>query len=129
MLPTPLARDGGTGNRQRGAGSLSRGGGAALTVSLAVDRGYLPTPTASLYGSNQGGASGREGQKKRPSLERLTGGVWIALREWLMGWPIGWTALEPLATDRFLEWCASHGKAWPEESADVATESLKGNPR
>lgn len=24
--------------------------------------------------------------------------------EWLMGWPIGWTALEPLATDRFQKW-------------------------
>lgn len=24
--------------------------------------------------------------------------------EWLMGWPMGWTALEPLATDRFHTW-------------------------
>jgi len=30
--------------------------------------------------------------------------------EWLMGWPIGWTDLEPLATDRFRQWLDSHGE-------------------
>ncbi len=30
--------------------------------------------------------------------------------EWLMGWPIGWTALKPLATDRFRQWRDSHGR-------------------
>jgi hypothetical protein len=30
--------------------------------------------------------------------------------EWLMGWPIGWTASAPLATDKFRQWCASHGR-------------------
>lgn len=30
--------------------------------------------------------------------------------EWLMGWPIGWTDLEPLATDRFRQWRQSHGQ-------------------
>lgn len=28
--------------------------------------------------------------------------------EWLMGWPIGWTKLKPLAMDRFLEWQQQH---------------------
>ena len=32
--------------------------------------------------------------------------TWV---EWLMGWPIGWTACEPLATDRFRQWQRSHG--------------------
>ncbi len=30
--------------------------------------------------------------------------------EWLMIWPIGWTALQPLETDRFRQWFDSHGK-------------------
>lgn len=30
--------------------------------------------------------------------------------EWLMGWPIGWSALEPLATGKFQQWLASHGR-------------------
>ena len=29
--------------------------------------------------------------------------------EWLMGWPIGWTALLPLETDRFQQWLQLHG--------------------
>lgn len=69
----------------------------------------LPTPTASLYGTNRGGAAGRTG-KIRPSLESLTGGPWISFREWMMGWPLGWTASEPLATDRYQQWCDWHGK-------------------
>lgn len=30
--------------------------------------------------------------------------------EWFMGWPIGWTASEPLATDRFRQWLLGHGR-------------------
>jgi hypothetical protein len=30
--------------------------------------------------------------------------------EWLMGWPINWTALKPLETDKFQQWLSSHGK-------------------
>jgi hypothetical protein len=67
----------------------------------------LPTPTA--RGNNRGGAAGRTG-KKRPSLESLTGGPWISFREWMMGWPIGWTALQPLETARFQEWRDWHGR-------------------
>lgn len=72
----------------------------------------LPTPTAQLYGSNgypSDHKAGRKG-KRRGSLETLTGGVRIALREWMLGWPIGWSGSAPLATARFQEWCASHGK-------------------
>jgi len=29
--------------------------------------------------------------------------------EWLMGWPVGWTDLRPLATDRFQRWLRLHG--------------------
>ena len=29
--------------------------------------------------------------------------------EWLMGWPIGWTDLKPLGTDRWQEWRQAHG--------------------
>jgi hypothetical protein len=32
------------------------------------------------------------------------------LPEWVMGWPIGWTDLRPLAMDRFQQWLLSHGK-------------------
>lgn len=32
--------------------------------------------------------------------------------EWVMGWPIGWTAVQRLATDRFREWRQQHGKSF-----------------
>lgn len=28
--------------------------------------------------------------------------------EWLMGWPLEWTALKPLATDKFRQWRQQH---------------------
>jgi hypothetical protein len=32
--------------------------------------------------------------------------TWV---EWLMGWPLGWTDLKPLGTDKFQSWRHSHG--------------------
>jgi len=44
------------------------------------------------------------------SLEPTTDGrlnpTWV---EWLMGWPLEWTDLKPLAMDKFLEWQQLHG--------------------
>jgi DNA (cytosine-5)-methyltransferase 1 len=31
--------------------------------------------------------------------------------EWLMAWPIGWTDLKPLGTDKFQRWRFSHGES------------------
>lgn len=74
----------------------------------------LPTPTAKTYGYNKGGAAGRSG-KERPSLETITksasgGRCTLSIREWMMGWPIGWTGSAPLETDRYREWQQWHGK-------------------
>lgn len=33
--------------------------------------------------------------------------TWV---EWLMGWPLGWTDLKPLETDKFQQWRRSHGE-------------------
>jgi hypothetical protein len=38
------------------------------------------------------------------------------LPEWLMGWPIGWTALSPLATARFRAWQLQHSDFSPSSS-------------
>tara|TARA_R110000751_G_scaffold304328_1_gene419751 strand:- start:495 stop:713 length:219 start_codon:yes stop_codon:yes gene_type:complete len=67
-----------------------------------------PTPTVQ-DASNNGGPS----QFRRNSLplNAQVGGKlnpqWV---EWLMGWPIGWTALEPLAMDKYQQWYDSHGE-------------------
>lgn len=31
------------------------------------------------------------------------------LHQWLMNWPYGWTSLRVLETDKYRQWCASHG--------------------
>ena len=71
--------------------------------------GYVPTFTATSYGTNRGGSAGRVG-KPRKSLSGLLGGPvsldWI---DWMAGNPIGWTDLEPLGMDKFQQWLELHG--------------------
>jgi hypothetical protein len=77
----------------------------------------LPTTrTASKSGGGiglDGGSGSREmisAALGEQATKELTGGSlnppWI---EWLMGWPIGWTALQPLEMDKFRQWWRSHG--------------------
>jgi len=51
-------------------------------------------------------------QAVRDADPQITGGklnpMWV---EWLMGWPLGWTDLKPLETDKFQKWLDAHGKA------------------
>jgi hypothetical protein len=62
----------------------------------AAHRRLLPTLSASSYGANRGGAARRKGQV-RPSLRTLAGAplspTWC---EWFMGFPEGWTELQPV---------------------------------
>jgi hypothetical protein len=59
-------------------------------VEIGQDRGRLEDKVAAIEGA---------GGWLNPT--------WV---EWLMGWPIGWTDCAPLETDRFQQWCSSHGK-------------------
>ena len=67
----------------------------------------LPTPTAH---NAKEYASPSEWTRNEPTLATHAGGplnpTWV---EWLMGWPLGWTDLKPLATARFREWLRQHG--------------------
>ncbi len=73
-------------------------------------RSYLPTPKAS---DGMGGPAYKKPPHRDGGFmlkEIIHGGQlnpnWV---EWLMGWPIGWTALEPLEMDRFQQWLELHG--------------------
>jgi len=46
----------------------------------------------------------RGGDKTQP---RWLNPQWV---EWLMGWPIGWTDLQPLEMDKYQLWLQQHGK-------------------
>jgi len=86
----------------------------------AIGSGLWPTPRASLgmsvrltqYGADH--ATERNGNLEDKILEYYpleAIGKYINQEfvEKMMGFPIGWTALEPLATDRFRQWCEQHG--------------------
>tara|TARA_Y100000593_G_scaffold71668_1_gene131634 strand:+ start:490 stop:1143 length:654 start_codon:yes stop_codon:yes gene_type:complete len=119
MWPTPTAMTGGQGV----APSHKEGGhgwniGAAVQDSLSDDPVRVwPTPRASEWkGVGPIGSKSHQYRLDRKYLdatvqeaEQRTGRLnpnWV---EWLMGWPIGWTALEPVETDRLAEWLQSHG--------------------
>lgn len=61
------------------------------------ESGLLPTPTASGYGSCQGGSAGREGQPNRPSLQTMarralwpTPNAWDGIDSWALQDPQRW---------------------------------------
>ena len=120
--PTPTVK----GNYNR-KGLSSRSGDGLPTAVL-----KCPTPTASDWkGSARPGQ--RRGQLTDPKMNVIPAGgqlnpTWV---EWLMGWPIGWTALQPLAMDKFQEWKQQHGGCSTDENnADTSlTESTKVNER
>lgn len=99
LWPTPTASDA----KRKWAFRLEN-----LSLSGAVE--MLPTPRAS---DATGGAAYRKPPNREGGFglkEIVRGGAlnpeWV---EWLMGVPIGWTALQPLAMDRFRQWLEGHG--------------------
>jgi len=92
--------------------------GASKTSGDGLITAIWRTPNASDANkwSNQSLAERQErGQQIRlntqVSPEGGKGGLlnpmWV---EWLMGWPLGWTSLDALATDKYQEWLRQHSK-------------------
>jgi DNA (cytosine-5)-methyltransferase 1 len=104
MWPTPRAHE--TVDLPKG----TRAGNGADNLATAVARQMrqtLPTPTVQDAENN---GSQSQSNRNTPPLNAVAGGklnpTWV---EWLMGWPPGWTDLEPLATDRYQSWLQQHG--------------------
>jgi hypothetical protein len=133
--PTPCARDH---KGVSGSGRQAKRGNPQDTLCNAVAGRTWPTPAASEvikipatanYGQKglnnhpaiRGNPIREKMQKNRKGMDggaktRQTAGLaqlnptWV---EWLMGWPLEWTDLKPLATDKFREWLRSHGVCSP----------------
>jgi hypothetical protein len=102
LWPTPTVK----GNYNRKGLSKQSGDGLATAVMK------WPTPTARDYRGVHRAERARERRLESSRgipLNEAAGGLlnptWV---EWLMGWPIGWTALQPLAMDKFREWRQQH---------------------
>lgn len=110
LWPTPTSTEcsGGSQSVQK-----RKAGGHHIRLRDAVHT--WPTPVASMAKGSSPAALTRKSGADR-SNDRLDHAVmasdggqlnpeWV---EWLMGWPIGWTALKPLAMDKFREWRQQH---------------------
>jgi hypothetical protein len=96
LWPTPTV----CGNYNRKGASATSGDGLATAVRM------WPTPTS--VSGNQvgrldewGGSRSRAVMKTLVTPQELCGALNPTWVEWLMGWPLGWTDLKPLAMDRF----------------------------
>jgi hypothetical protein len=91
----------------------------AAETTTGKEPGYWPTPVASDW---HGAAHKSPKLNVRLnhfcfSISRRDLEHSMTFREWLMGWPIGWTDLQPLETDKFQQWLDSHGMHSPNISA------------
>ena len=102
LWPTPQASD----NRPRATEASTqrrREIGKQISLEAAVK---FPTPTVQDAKNN---GSPSQMDRNTPPLNAVAGGSlnppWV---EWLMGWPLGWTDLKPLETDKFQQWRRLH---------------------
>ena len=100
MWPTPLATDGSKG------GPNQKGGKVDLRLSSAVHQFPTPTATNTKAHHMRGSDNGKEREARSYGETGQLNPSWV---EWLMGWPLGWTDLKPLATDRCRNVQRRHG--------------------
>ena len=77
-------------------------------LETVVGRIEYPTPAARDW---KDGNHPAERARNTPPLAVHAGGqlnpTWV---EWLMGWPLGWTDLKPLAMGKYQQWLRQHGE-------------------
>jgi len=110
--PTPCRRDYKGTNAPEG---LTRKDGKSRLDQLPNAVAYGGTQTQQKWRTPQSrdwkGPCGRayKGEAKDlPSQTQQAGQLNPSWVEWLMGWPIGWTDLKPLETDKFQQWQQQH---------------------
>lgn len=102
--PTPTKSDG-----MGGPGCSGRAGGMNLRTAVA-----WPTPrTKGMCGGTGAWEQLKKATDSQEEARKMGAGnggqlnpTWV---EWLMGWPLEWTDLRPLGTDKFRRWRRSHG--------------------
>lgn len=102
---TPVPTSSATAYGYNKGGAAGRVGKVRPSID-SICRGQLPTPTTAR---NEWSPYMARWSAHLNLHRHLYGRCPLAVREWLMGWPIGWTDKEPLATARWLEWQQQHG--------------------
>ena len=71
---------------------------------------WLPTPSVSTHWSNRSLSPGASVRLTLHGMAKKIGGHLCPIFvETVMGWPIGWTDLEPLGMDKYQQWQRLHG--------------------
>ena len=106
--PTPCANETGE-NPEKLIERMKKYGrtGSAVHMKLSTKVQMWPTPTCQDAKNN--GAPSQMERNTKPLNAEVGGPLNPTWVEWLMGWPLGWTDLKPLATDKFRQWLESHG--------------------
>ena len=84
-------------------------GGSNSRKALKKRISTWPTPTTPTGGGNVGGSGAYKNAIKNGT--HIPHSINPSLYEWLMGWPIGWTDLKPLVTDKFHFALQQHGES------------------
>lgn len=71
-------------------------------------KAMVATPTARDWKSGKASQATMD-RNSRPLSEQIGGSLNPTWVEWLMGWPLGWSDLKPLETDKFQQWLRQHG--------------------
>lgn len=107
MFPTPVVPNGG---RQHNLDNIELDGntlywrdGSKAQMDLETFVRMWPTPRQFMHKDTHT-------DRGKSNLGEVVGGklnpTWT---EWLMGWPLEWTDLKPLAMDKYLSWLQQHG--------------------
>jgi len=126
LLPTPTASQYGTTNNgirpRTGQPYATKG---KMSLSSMAAKGHWPdllaTPTEAgnqLTPDMQKWRGCRAWVSHPPEVNTVGGPLSPYWVEWLMGWPIGWTDLNPLETDKFQSWQQQHLKYFPTNSQE-----------
>ena len=87
--------------------SQRESGPERLSLEAMARRNAWPTPQARDW---KGGNTPKPHGQHSPGLDVVVGGplnpTWV---EWLMGWPLNWSSLEPLPKENWDEWTEKHG--------------------
>ena len=86
----------------------ARYAGSGNRPSYSDAKAMVATPTAMDWKSGKASQATMD-RNSRPLSEQIGGTLNPTWVEWLMGWPLEWSDLKPLETDKFQQWLQQHG--------------------
>ncbi|MCQ2439415.1 MAG: hypothetical protein MJ074_06610 [Oscillospiraceae bacterium] len=107
MFPTPTVEDA---SRKGSAEAWEKYTNGGFTPGARLRNCVQAFPTPTCQDAKNNGSKSQQARNSKP-LNAVAGGAlnpdWV---EWLMGWPIGWTDLKQLGTDKYRLWLRQHSE-------------------